>query len=220
MKYVFCGDIHGKSEQVRRALDMDGIIVFVGDFIDSFDRTILEHDECYRLVIEAIKKKKARVIYGNHELSYIPVCGELGQSIHRSSGWNYQRSIVMKKYESKIREHFEPYIFLTPEFLVSHAGLTKQLWQDQGLSIKTLSQALAEWWLDRNSPMHYIGRYRGGRNKYGGLFWCDFNQEFEEVPELSQIFGHTPGPDIRYRGNSFCIDCLDRKHQFLELDIL
>ena len=212
-KFVFCGDIHGKVEQVRRALDMEGNIIFVGDFIDSFDRTVMEHDECFRLVIDAIEKKKARAIYGNHELSY------LMPDPHLASGWDKYRAAVVRKYESKIRQLFDPYIILTPEFLVTHAGLTKQLWKDHGLSIESLTHSLNDWWPDKYSPIHYIGNYRGGIQSYGGIFWCDFNQEFEEIPELTQIFGHTPGKGIRQLGKSFCIDCLDRESSFLELEI-
>ena len=218
MKYTFVGDVHGKVEAVREALSRDGQIIFVGDFIDSFDKSIMEHDECYRLVIDAIEKKKARAIYGNHELSYL-------MHRHRCSGWTYERGRVVNKYEGKIRELFEPHIFLTPEFLVSHAGLSKFIWDKEQLSIDLLPQILAEWWHDESSPAHWIGKYRGGLDPCGGLFWCDFNVEFQEIPELTQVFGHTakrgPGAKrgIRQTGNSYCIDCLDREQTFLTLEV-
>lgn len=218
MKYIFVGDIHGKVEQVERALAMDGKVIFVGDFMDSRDRTADEHDQCVYLVLEAIKAGKAESIYGNHELSYLCMFGE-GQSVHRCSGWDYDRSLVMKRHEKEIRELFKPFLIINKNLLVTHAGLTKRLWTENNMTIDNMAQTLTEWWPVRRSPMHWIGYHRGGRNPVGGTFWCDFNQEFDEVPDLVQVFGHTAGQGIRQQGNSFCIDTLDREHKFLEMEL-
>lgn len=219
MKYVFVGDIHGKLDKVKEALGKEGHIVFVGDFIDSYDKTISEHDECYRLVVEAIREGKATALYGNHELSYLAVAGEQVPH-HRCSGYDYKRGIIMRKYESDIRELFKPYLMPTPSMLVSHAGLTEHIWNQEELTIDLLPSVLASWWPDRASPMHWIGHYRGGRDVVGGLFWCDFNTEFKPIPELTQVFGHTRGHGIRQMDNSYCIDCLDfTENNFLQMDI-
>lgn len=212
MKYRFVGDIHGKVDVVKRALDYDGRVVFVGDFIDSYDKTVTEHDECFRLVIEAIRSGKAKACYGNHELSY------LMPDPHRCSGYEYHRSVLMRKYESDIGELFDSFIIIG-DTLISHAGLTNQMWQEFSLTKENFVDRLNEWWADPKSPMHYIGRYRGGRAPYGGLFWCDFTVEFQSIEGLKQIFGHTRGRDIRMVGNSYCIDCQDFKPTFLELEI-
>ena len=71
MKYTFVGDIHGHVDQVKRALDKDGHIIFVGDFNDSLHNTIEQHSECFQLVLDAIEAGKATAVYGNHELSYM-----------------------------------------------------------------------------------------------------------------------------------------------------
>jgi hypothetical protein len=219
MKYVFVGDIHGKVEQVKRALDMDGKKIFVGDFIDSWNRTIQEHDQCFELVIAAIRAGEAEATLGNHELSYIPVQGEANTPYHRCSGFDYQRSIIMRKHEIDIRELFKPYIMINPRFLVTHAGLTKQIWDDYNLTFDNLPQTLDQWWLTPHSPAHWIGYARGGRNQCGGIFWCDFNREFDPIPDLIQVFGHTAGDGIRVINNSYCIDTLDKQHAFLEMEL-
>ena len=211
MKYTFVGDIHGKVDQVKRALDMDGQIIFVGDFMDSFDRNLEDHEECLKLVIGAIKVKKARAIYGNHELSYI-------FPHHECSGWNLHRKMLMQRYCTEIRTLFEPYILLEPRVLISHAGLTDQIWKGEKLSVKKLDIKLSQWWPDLGSPMHWIGLYRGGLDKVGGMFWCDWNAEFQPVKGLTQIFGHTVGAKIRQIEQSFCIDCLDHEHKFLHME--
>lgn len=215
MKYVFVGDIHGKWEAVEAALKLDGKKIFVGDFIDSFDRSLEDHKKCYDLVFDAIDKGEAEAIFGNHELSY------LLPNIHRCSGWNTEREMLMIHYKSRLWEKFKPFLFLNNTTLVSHAGLCQTLWRSFGLTLENVQQTLFEWW-DRhntNSPAHFIGRYRGGFKDVGGIFWCDYNVEFHPIPELSQIFGHTRGNGIRHDTNAYCIDCLDREKKFLELEI-
>lgn len=218
MKYVFVGDIHGKVAEVEAALAMDGRKIFVGDFIDSWDRTVEDHRKCYELVLDAVEKGEADVIFGNHELSYLVPYHRK----HRCSGYDKHRAYLMLGLQDRIEKAFKPYIFLAPDFLVSHAGLTSQIWENHKLTIESLPQVLEQWWPDLGSPMHGIGYARGGGDKWGGMFWCDYNQEFEPVTGLRQVFGHTRGRGngIRQAGNSYCIDCLDYdKNTFLELEI-
>lgn len=212
MKYIFVGDIHGKVEQVERALAKDGMKIFVGDFMDSFDRPWNDHAKCLDLVIEACKKDEAKIIYGNHELSYL-------QPHHRCSGYNVEMEQVVFDRKKDIEALFKSHILITPEFLVSHAGLTKQIWDKFQLTLDNLDDKLQDWWPNIRTPMHWIGNYRGGLNKVGGLFWCDWNAEFNPIEGLTQVFGHTAGRGVRQRVNSFCIDCLDNEHSFLEMEI-
>ena len=218
MKYVFVGDIHGKVNKVEEALAKEGKKIFVGDFIDSFDRSLEDHKRCYDLVLDAIEKGEAEALFGNHELSYlIPK--------HRCSGYDKGRKMLMDHYKERINASFKPYLLLASNFLVSHAGLTKQIWDDEQLNLDVLPRVLEDWWPNTQSPMHNIGRARGGPDRIGGMFWCDFNREFEPINELTQVFGHTRGRGIRAIDsggmNNFCIDCLDWEEGsgFLELEI-
>ncbi len=213
MKYVFVGDVHGKVECVEAALAKDGKKIFVGDFIDSYDRTTEDHKDCYDLVFDAIEKGEAEAIFGNHELSYIL------PHKHRCSGWSPERQLLMTHYGPTITKLFKPYIFLKPDLLVSHAGICNTLWEDEMLTMENMERVLQDWWPDVSSAMHYIGKYRGGSAPYGGLFWCDFNVEFDPVPGLNQIFGHTRGKGLRQNDNAWCIDALDYGNEFLELDL-
>lgn len=216
MKYIFIGDIHGKVDAVEKALSKEGKKIFVGDFIDSFNKTPGQHGQCFRLVLDAIKAGEAEAIYGNHELSYL-------YQHHRCSGYSLDRAQIMWAYEAEIKEHFKPYILLKHNLLISHAGLSEHIWVEENLTFGSLPQALAEWWPNMGSPMHRIGRARGGMHKVGGMFWCDFNDEFEPITGLNQIFGHTRGQGIRRIGgeaeSSWCIDGLDKSLEFLEMEI-
>ncbi len=214
MNYVFIGDVHGKVEAVREALAKPGKKIFVGDIIDSYDKTVSEHRECYRLILDAIKAGESECLFGNHELSY------LMPTVHRCSGWDQWRDALMRELSSELHTYFKPYILLRPDFLVSHAGLTNQLWKSFNCSVETLESKLQTWWDNQRSPAHFIGQIRGGFRDVGGLFWCDWNHEFQPVSGLTQVFGHTGGHGIRQVENSFCIDCLDHKpFLFLEMEI-
>jgi len=212
MKHIFVGDVHGKVEQVERALDKEGRKIFVGDLMDSFDRSWADHAKCLDLVLSAVGAGEADVIYGNHELSYL-------QPHHKCSGWTEDRCLMMRQYRQQIETTFKPYILLSDRFLVSHAGLTEQIWKEKHLTFENLESTLQGWWPKTSSPMHWIGYYRGGFNSVGGMFWCDFRAEFRPIKGLTQVFGHTAGDSIRQLGDNFCIDCLDKKHDFLEMDL-
>ncbi len=214
MKVIFIGDIHGKVEAVQRALDKSADQrIFVGDFMDSFDRPWYDHLKCLRLVLDAVKAGEADAIYGNHELSYL-------MPFHRCSGWSSQNENTMLQNRVEIEALFKPHILLAPDFLVTHAGLTSQLWKKKHLTLENLEENLTKWWPKISSPVHQIGNYRGGISSVGGTFWCDFKMEFNPIKGLTQVFGHTAGDGIRKKGeSSFCIDCLDYKHEFLEMDL-
>lgn len=217
MKYVFVGDIHGKVEMVQAALERPGHKVFVGDFVDSYDRTHQDHADCLDLVLEAVKAGEADAIFGNHELSY------LKPNKHRCSGYNDKTEVQMMERSKDLYTLFKPYLLLDGNVLVTHAGLHKQIWDEHGLSLKTLSPWLDGGWMGiRTSPVHWVGRARGGYDPVGGIFWCDWKTEFEPIPELVQIVGHTSRAckdGIVERDGNYCIDCLNYTKEFLELDI-
>jgi len=217
LKYTFVGDIHGKTEQVERALAKDGKIIFVGDFQDSFDRSVKDHEKCFQLVLAAIDAGKADALFGNHELSYII-------PHHQCSGYQYDRKKMFEQFENEINSKFKSFILLEGNFLITHAGLHPIVLQNSVYKLDLESgSGLQEWANDIHSSAHWIGRYRRGNNPVGGIFWCDFKAEFEPIDGLNQIFGHTAGKGICTRhtetSKNFCIDCLDHESSFLELEI-
>jgi len=214
MKYTFVGDIHGKHELVSKALDNEGTIIFVGDFVDSFDRSTNDMEKCLQLVLNAIDKNKAKAIFGNHELSYV-------YSNHRCSGYSFDTECMVSKYKQQILEKFQTHIWID-NFLITHAGLHPRVMETAG--------TLSDFYLpDKYHRANWIGKYRGGLDPVGGIFWCDFNAEFKPIPNINQIFGHTSffqdknQVGIRHlsgeNSENFCIDCLDKCENFLELEI-
>lgn len=214
MKHVFVGDIHGKVNMVEKALALEGKKVFVGDIIDSYDRSVEDHKKCYDLIFDAIEKGEAECLFGNHELSYIL------PHIHGCSGKSSDREQLMVHYGPLCQKYFKPYLMIGKDLLVTHAGLNRRIWESAKLTLGILADWLKDGWqCPQTHPVHWVGRARGGVAPVGGIFWSDFNTEFQPIDELKQIFGHTRGKGIRQYGDSYCIDCLDFTEDFLLKEI-
>lgn len=187
---IICGDLHGKIwvyENLRqRAEKLDAKMILLGDFSDSFDMSDEDHVILLDMVIEDANADKARFVLGNHELSYIY------PSVHRCSGFRkpYERHILER--QDKLIGFAEAGIYLEPDIIVTHSGITRQHWN--ALFSESTNDTL---WDDMRRAMiyskewHHIGRYRGGRNPFGGPQWCDWNDEFVPVTGVRQVVGHT-----------------------------
>ena len=222
MAEVTCiGDIHGKVEAVEKALALPGLKIFVGDIIDSYDRSPLEHDKCFQLILDAIEAEVAECIPGNHELSY------LLPKYHRCSGFDEDKAFIMQIHMDRITRLMKPFIWIENErILITHAGLHAQVAVALGITLENLPFVLEKAVENPKSPAHWIGKARGGAAPYGGIFWCDWYQEFQPIPGIRQVFGHTrlnspfPEVDDLKQPQNVCIDCLDKALEFFDLEDL
>lgn len=199
MKTLIIGDLHGKWRIVETALATKHNIIFIGDYLDSFTIKISDQIKTLDMVLDAAIKEPERVqaLRGNHELSY-----EKGGE-YRCSGWNpITNDHVTDRIEKfKILKDF---VWLD-NILVSHAGVSQNL-------LKRHKRTLIEYLEDKNFMQ--IGHSRGGSDLHGGIYWCDWFEEFKPIPGLTQVVGHTgyrPGKQkgILMNGKSYNIDCLD-----------
>ena len=212
-KYVFVGDLHGKVECVEEVLSKDGTIIFVGDYLDSFDRTVADQRKTLELALDSIVAKKAIGLFGNHELSYLVPW-------HRCSGYNTTMQLHVDELRDRMLGLLSTHIRIGDNWLITHAGIHPKVWKGE-IRLEDISLE------NTNTPWHWIGHCRGGRNKVGGIWWCDFNEEFKPIPGINQIFGHSAsGGESGIRkieaenSVNYCIDCLDHHpHTFLELEL-
>lgn len=212
MRTIYVGDLHGKLEVAQTILkNKHDKIVFVGDYLDSFDRTISDQISTLKMVLEATKAEPERVIAlrGNHEWSY------LYPQFYACSGFN-QNTLARTKplRESMLTDLKDSYFDEDARVLVTHAGIS-QSWLDyidMDLDVALLKASDRQW--------NMVGRARGGTEAPGPV-WCDYWQEFEPVPWLSQVFGHTQYRHVgKDRGvvslnQCFNIDCLDTSDEVL-----
>jgi hypothetical protein len=213
MDTIVVGDIHGDISLVKRVLSYPCNIIFVGDFLDSYTNSVEDQVDSLRLVLSACASEGGRVqaLMGNHEVSYT-------HPYMRCSGFNlttYQHVIHLK---GLMERYLKPYI-RHKGFFISHAGISQKLLDCESLSQKEYLE---------KGDFYQIGRSRGGYAACGGLFWCDWWQEFEPVEGLKQIVGHSnyrpsgqpEGIVTKGQGDciSYNIDCLTRVSEVLLLD--
>ena len=214
-KILVIGDIHGDEKLVEHIITKfpDHLLVFVGDFLDSFTFSPRAQVRCIQMVLPLIQEKKAICLMGNHEASYL-------FPSQRATGWNEETHRLFLPLQEEVKQHFV-YGYWMPKYsiLISHAGLTKDLWDQFGLTKKNLFETLRTWSGNIESPLYWIGRARGGMRKTSGLLWCDWSHEFKGIPGIKQIVGHTAVKEIEtdQEGN-YNIDCLQTAKKGLEID--
>lgn len=211
-KTVVVGDIHGRMDLVERLLNLprEYNIIFLGDFLDSYTESKEDQVAALRTVMFQIETSHGRVksVRGNHENSY--TSGET------ASGWSSEtQTLVNAIGKASINKLLVPYIW-EQGFLITHAGVTNKI-------LRVLNITLEEYL--RNGLFSDVGKSRGGPAPYGGLYWCDWYSDFEPIPDVPQIVGHTgyrPSwitleRGVLQNGNSYNVDCLDHKEEFLLL---
>lgn len=214
MKYLCIGDLHGRLEYATLLLSdkfKEYHKVFVGDYVDSFTEGREKQLRLVRLLLEASDREDVTCLIGNHELSY------LKQGM-RCSGWGSTTQYGMNHLRNLIFEKFVTHKWLTDTILVTHAGANGLVFDSKD----DITEALAT----DDKRLYNIGYYRGGTNTYGGIYWCDFWAEFEEIEGIIQIVGHTAARPLRAEGvvgvvemdNCFNVDCLDNVPEALIVD--
>jgi len=233
MKHLFVGDIHGDVEVVRNVLRFaDGRhVVFLGDFLDSFRFGKKDQIESLLAAMKAARSGKATLITANHEVSYLDV-------EQRCAGWNAVMDSLVLPHQHQLRSVMKPFLLLRDPagsrrpLLVTHAGVTSQLWSACGLTVERLEEALTEASRDSRSWFYSTGRARGGLRPFGGPLWCDWNHEFTPVSEITQVVGHTGDVGVPYgfrqkllsgirctaKNFDFNVDCLQSTSEILEYD--
>lgn len=167
---------------------------FLGDIIDSFVTHPPEQVRTLRVVFDYIRNGIARCVRSNHDWQYV-------EPRMRCSGYNREtvRLFADPDLGNGLHDLVEPFIFEViagKSVLVSHAGLSAHvaedaLSDDEAANLTDLPTLLREWARDVDSPYYWIGRDRGGPDPVGGLLWCDWNREFEPIPGLIQVVGHS-----------------------------
>ena len=64
--------------------------------------------------------------------------------------------------------------------------------------------------------LYSVSSLRGGIDQYSGILWCDY-EEFKDIPDVKQIFGHTKG-ELRQTENHICLDTTLRNYAIYDHD--
>ena len=223
MQTAVIGDIHGRFEVMVAALAKHSRVVFVGDYVDSFDRTKLDQIQCLTLALNEHNGGSVVCLRGNHEESYIDPDA-------RCSGWNNIMNTHIMPIQEEVRAL--PTHTWVDGILITHAGISQhfidEILVDQyTYDLNITKQDMLEFYLERVVHQE-VGYARGGSKSCGGLLWCDFFEEFGPIAGLRQIFGHTgyrpkdySNPDAEHEkgilsdGDNWNVDCLDHCTEYV-----
>ena len=196
---IAIGDIHGRR-QWRHIVERhpEAHIVFMGDYCDPY-----EFIGCGRLlnnlnsIIDLKHKEPDRftLLLGNHDMHYIT------KDFPR--GTRYDKSLAD---EIHITFHYKRdafcYAWQYRNLLFTHSGVSKH-WLEASFNEDVYPNAADVF----NNPdisdnereaLFACGKYRGGKDAYGGIFWADI-KEFDSLPEgFIQIAGHNKVNEIRH----------------------
>jgi hypothetical protein len=234
MKQVlFIGDIHGKSDWItyaEYALKANIEIVFMGDYVDSFDDTGYKIEQNLLRIIafkkkadkrrekKALMRPKVTLLLGNHDYAYM-----MGKS--GTSGFSIRYEQV---YRDIFHENWDLFDvawgyedILTKKYtLATHAGLTQDYWDsiknDDEYS-KFVEQIITDPWQtpkihevlnilkDKFTLLWSIGYERGGVS-LPGIIWADISELIlDPYKDINQVVGHSAyhSPEMYFKNGSF-----------------
>jgi hypothetical protein len=157
-----------------------------------------------------------RAIKGNHDLPYC-----YPNSFLDCPGFTEAKDLEIKQV-MRGDDWDKMYDFLIlDDYLLTHAGLhsvfipsgVKSIEDVEKWLPKSLEQAHK---LRRENVPHWIYNqgWRMGQSNFGGIFWCDADNEFVPHPNIKQMFGHTHQETIKDFGGkrNICIDTFLREY--------
>lgn len=233
MATIIISDLHNRVDWVEPALLLlkpyDNVI-FLGDYFDDFNDTPEDVANSANWLKQSLSKPNRIHLCGTHDIwyrfpdnQYIQASGNTKE---KSDAINH---IITEKDWGLLKLfHYEQ------GFLFTHAGLhayfiNKFAFENkislQGEIIDKIvkpatEKALIDVSNNRTNEWLDAGFARGGMQAVGGITWLDWDDEFEPVPELNQIVGHTqmkyPGEKSTQNSKNYCLDTKNKHIGILE----
>jgi hypothetical protein len=201
------GDLHGrdiwKNICTPEYIETNKLnkIVFLGDYVDSFDISYNKQLSNLRDLINFKLKNNnlVELLIGNHDIQYLLTKEKI--DLVKCSGFQ-------EKYYSDYHNIFKNYkdlftiAYQYKNYLFSHAGIHKGWYNYRFIKYvkdhEMISTALNREFRNENEVLFDCGFIRGGRQKVGGILWAD-KKETSKKPLIGyhQIIGHTIVSEIK-----------------------
>jgi predicted MPP superfamily phosphohydrolase len=223
MKIISIGDIHGRKTWKQIDPSKYDKVIFVGDYVDSFD---VQNEDMLSNLLDIIQFKKDNMdkvvlLLGNHDIQY------MFHPEFRCSGFRATMLASLYPLFNENRSLFQC-AYQIDNYLWTHAGISNSWYKkyeeyfaslesDETIAsrINEISNSSKNWIL------HEVGAIRGGlRYDEGGITWADRSETLgNSLNGYHQIVGHTPIAKITTFGNeSTSITYIDTK-EFYESEI-
>lgn len=237
MKTIIIPDLHNRLEFVEPALISPALqpydnVIFLGDYFDDFYDTPQDVTKSARWLKQSLHKSNRIHLWGTHDLWYRfpnnPFIFASGNSekklcainrILTMDDWNlirpyyYEQNFLMThagvhnylilQYALKNKHIFGKYI-VNRKLQLSVQEIVDQIIKPATEhALKDVSDNISNIWFE-------AGFARLGMHQVGGITWLDWSEEFQPVPGLNQIVGHSElqipeQKNTRYSKN-YCID--------------
>lgn len=236
MKTITIPDLHGRNNWLQVVNQEADKIIFLGDYVDSFDFTDQEIESNLRAVVKFKLDNPDKVILllGNHDITYMYGID------YMCSGYRSSQAEVLTKIFNDNSELFQA-AYQHEDVLWTHGGVSKRWWDKyKGWLIEhqvgtnyadLLNMALLH---ENFRPCLFeVGPNSGGiRYDESGPLWVRPNEMIDTQPfdeNIHQIVGHTRFPKItrfnKYGDKTYenCsiiyCDCLGTKEQFMIMEV-
>lgn len=208
MKVVTIGDIHGRPYWKNINPDNYDVIIFDGDYVDSYRFTDFDTLDNLMQIIDFKKEFPEKVFLnlGNHDLQYMWDYATFGCSGFRAQMYHDLHDLF---YDNKNLFQVAHQI---GNHIWTHAGISKG-WYNYNKPIiddyttrfetKNLAETLnIILWTKDNHILHQVSDIRGGNYEFGGITWADRKETRNGyLPGYHQIVGHTPIDQITLFGD-------------------
>ena len=199
-KILVFSDVHHDIDRLEKILNKEkaDLNICLGDWFDSFN---YDTPEDFVKTAQFLKnwtvKPNNITLWGNHDTHYLSK-----NQYTLCSGYTSEKARLSNEQfgldKSYITDKFKWFLWIDHK-LCTHAGLHPRLIKSACSNNEDIDRYLteeseaADICLKTNQKhwFYLAGRARGGPERYGGITWLDFDQEYDPIDDLEQIVGHT-----------------------------
>ena len=193
-RILVIGDIHHAVDRAEAILtrwrDRYDQAVLLGDYFDNSRDSPDQARHSAQWLAGSLLREERIHLLGNHDLSYLfPANPGLNCPGFTADKCRAITDVLSDAPLKRLHLAWSagPWLFSHAGFHPSFAfGSTPAALADRAGAL------LAGLAGDRFEPWLSVGLARGGKAAVGGITWQDWNQEFQPVPRVHQIVGHTP----------------------------
>lgn len=202
-KLLILADIHGRKFWKNPCHDIEKYdkVIFLGDYLDSYDFENISVQECIENFKEIIEFKKANsdkvvLLLGNHDYPYYSD-EYFGLSRYHCRHSNRYHDDISKLFKDN-KDCFQ-LAYAEGDILFTHAGVDGDwLRESVGCSKTDINEIchainMLKDDVDGQKKLHQVTYSRGGYDQFGSCVWADVNdiKNGSRIPGIKQVFGHT-----------------------------
>jgi hypothetical protein len=229
MKTIIVSDLHNRVDWVEpflSGIDFDRV-VFLGDYFDDFHDTSKDIINAAKWLKQSLLHDNRIHLMGTHDMWYrfgvADMWHKISNNFLKASGNTIKKSEIINKILTEADWNCIKLYHCEQEFLLTHAGVHPFILggnEFRQIIRPAIEKALVDVRDGRSNVWLNAGYVRGGIQPFGGITWLDWHYEFEIIPYLNQIVGHTeleiPEEKSTSLSRNYCIDTKNRHVGLLE----